>query len=79
MVWIAASARTSFVESCELKAFKKLTKVFRHEWPDISNDEIVPLNAVANYLNNAEYFEGFNRNDWEQLISENVEGMQGKP
>ena len=44
-----------------------------------TDDVIIPFDVLANYLATTDDFEGFDRNLWERLIRENMEGMQNKP
>ena len=58
------------------KESKRLTKVFRHGWNKISHDELVPFDALVNFLDSCNYHDiGCTQNDWERMIRDNMEGM----
>ena len=78
LVWMAAAPRTNYVEWWKIKASKKRTKYLRHLWPYFSDDELGPLDNLINYLQATNSFAGCNRNDWEWLIRENMEGRTEK-
>ena len=80
MIWLAGASWDQRIPWRLIQKSKKLTKVFRHGWNQISHNELVSFKDLVAHLNSRNYSDiGKSRSDWESMIHDSMLGVEKKP